>query len=44
MSVRVAHGIHIVNVSLRTANQQHHPRLEDFVRRASEREMFALNS
>lgn len=40
----ISHGIHIVNVSVGTANQEHRPRLEDFVRRASEREMFVVSA
>ena len=40
----IPHGIHIINVSVGTANQEHRPRLEDFVRRASEREMFVVSA
>jgi len=40
----ILHGIHIINVSVGTANQEHRPRLEDFVRRASEREMFVISA
>jgi hypothetical protein len=40
----MSHGIDIVNVSVGTSNQEHRPRLENFVRRASEREMFVVSA
>jgi hypothetical protein len=38
------HGVHIVNVSVGTANEQHYVRLEDFVRRARSREIFVVSA
>jgi Subtilase family len=38
------HGVHIVNVSVGTANQQHRARLNDFVRRARRGDVFVVSA
>jgi hypothetical protein len=38
------HGIHVVNLSIGTTNEQHRPRLENFLRRARSQEVFVVSA
>jgi hypothetical protein len=40
----LAHGIHIVNLSVGTANEQHRPRFEDFLQRALSQGVFVVSA
>jgi len=40
----LVHGIHVVNLSVGTANEQHRPRFEDFLHRARSQEVFVVSA
>jgi len=40
----LGHGIHVVNLSIGTANEQHRPRFEDFLRRAHSQGVFVVSA
>ena len=40
----LGHGIHVVNLSIGTTNEQHRARLQDFLRRARSQEVFVVSA
>jgi hypothetical protein len=40
----LANGMHVVNLSVGTANEKHRPRFEDFLRRAHAQDIFVVSS
>src|SRR5215813_3280137 len=40
----LANGMHVVNLSVGTANEDHRPRFEDFLRRAQGQNMFVVSA